>query len=168
VKHQDFPKRIKTILVVCKGNVCRSPLAEAYLRHRLFQRGLDVTIFSAGLETSLGKPAHSFAQVVGKSAGIPLDKHATTPLLKEHVDRADLIVAMEHAHSYRIRKLYPHCQGKTFLLRQFSKVHGVYQQEVEIADPYSGTLSEFEECFAIIAESCDQLINDICRLNGST
>jgi protein-tyrosine phosphatase len=168
LKHQQFPEQVRTILVVCTGNICRSPLAEAYLRHGLSRCGLNVSVTSAGLETSLGKPAHNFAQVVGKSAGIPLDAHATKPLVKEHVEQADLIVAMEHAHYHRLQKLYPRCQGKTFLLRQFSNAYGQYHKEVEIADPYSGTLSDFQECFAIITRSCDQLINEICRVNART
>jgi protein-tyrosine phosphatase len=165
VRQQQFPKRVGTILVVCKGNICRSPLAEAYLKHGFARCGQSVSVFSAGLETSLGKPAHSLAQVVGRNAGIPLDSHATTPLLKEHVDRADLIVAMEHAHYHRLQKLYPHCRGKMFLLRQFGNPMGMENQAVEIADPYSGTLGDFQDCFAIIKQSCDRLISDICRIN---
>lgn len=167
VRRQQFPKQIRIILVVCKGNICRSPLAEAYLRNGLARCGQDVAVLSAGLETSLGKPAHNLAQLVGRNAGIPLDTHATKPLLKDHVEQADLIVAMEHAHYYRLQRLYPHCQKKTFLLRQFSDLHGNHAEEVEIADPYSGTLNDFQECFAIITRSCDQLIKEICKANGN-
>lgn len=162
-KCQKFPERIKSILVVCKGNICRSPLAEAYLRKGLAKCGLNVSVFSAGLETSVGKQAHNFALMVGRSAGIPLDGHATRPLIKEHVESADLIVVMEHAHYQRLLKLYPSCQGKTFLLRQFSQANETRYDKLEIADPYSGTLRDFDECFAIISQSCDELISEICR-----
>ena len=165
VRQQQFPKRVNTILVVCKGNICRSPLAEAYLRHELARHGQNVSIFSAGLETSLGKPAHNLAQLVGRNAGLSLDSHATTPLLKEHVDRADLIVAMEHTHYHRLHKLYPHSQGKTFLLRQFSDPTEMENLAVEIADPYGGTLGDFQDCLAIIKQSSERLISEICRVN---
>ncbi len=168
VRQQQFPKRVDSILVVCKGNICRSPLAEAYLKHRFARCGQSVSVFSAGLETSLGKPAHNLAQIVGRNAGIPLDSHATTPLLKEHVDRADLIVAMEHAHYHRLQKLYPHSRGKTFLLRQFSDPTEMQDHVVEVADPYSGTLGDFQDCFAIIKQSCVRLIHDICRIKTTS
>jgi protein-tyrosine-phosphatase len=165
IRQQQFPKRVNSVLVVCKGNICRSPLAEAYLRHGFARCGQNVLVFSAGLETSIGKPAHTLAQVVGRNAGIPLDSHATTPLLKEHVDHADLIVAMEHTHYHRLQKLYPHSRGKTFLLRQFSHATEMKNRPLEIADPYSGTLGDFQDCLAIIKQSCDRLISEICRVN---
>jgi protein-tyrosine phosphatase len=87
--------------------------------------------------------------------------------LKEHVEQADLILAMEHAHYYRLRRLYPQSQEKTFLLRQFKDAHAKHDGNVEIADPYSGTLHDFQECFAIITRSCDQLIKEICEVNGN-
>ena len=167
VRQQKFPKQVKSVLVVCKGNICRSPLAEAYLKHGFAQCGQNVAVGSAGLETSLGKPAHNFAQLVGRSAGIPLDEHVTKPLLKEHVEHADLIVAMEHAHYHRLQKLYPHCRGKIFLLRQFADRYELHNTTVEIADPYSGTLGDFQECFSIIRQSCDHLISDVCRTNAN-
>lgn len=167
VRQQRFPKQVKSVLVVCKGNICRSPLAEAYLKQGFAQCGQNVAVCSAGLETSLGKPAHNFAQLVGRSAGIPLDDHVTKPLLKEHVEHADLIVAMEHAHYHRLQKLYPTCRGKIFLLRQFGDRYGTHNTAVEIADPYSGTLGEFQECFSIIRRSCDHLISDVCRTNAN-
>jgi hypothetical protein len=69
VNWQTFPIPTRNILVVCKGNICRSPLAEAYLKHQLEKHGLPVSIQSAGLETSFGKPAHPLAQVVGTEGG---------------------------------------------------------------------------------------------------
>ena len=69
VNRQTFPRPVRAILVVCKGNICRSPLAEAYLKYQVEKHGLPIAVQSAGLETSFGKPAHPFAQVVGTRRG---------------------------------------------------------------------------------------------------
>ncbi len=156
INRQAVPNPVRAILVVCKGNICRSPLAEAYLRHRVEKYGLPVTIESAGLETSFGKPAHPLAQLVGTQAGLLLGKHATQPLHKEQVERADMILVMEWRQRSRVLKLYPQARQKVFLLRQF------YDQSVrEVADPYSGTLGDFQTCLSMITEACDVLVRQI-------
>lgn len=153
VNSQAFPSSVRAILVVCKGNICRSPLAEAYLKHRVEKHGLPIVVESAGLETSFGKAAHPLAQVVGTQGGLLLTKHATQPLHKEQVDRADMILVMEWRQRRRVLKLYPQAKQKVFLLRQF------YDQSVrEVADPYSGTLEDFQTCFSMIKQACDVLV----------
>lgn len=156
VNRQAFPKPARAILVVCKGNICRSPLAEAYLKHQAKKNELPTEVYSAGLETSFGKPAHPLAQIVGTQGGLVLNQHATQPLHKEQVERADMILVMEWRQRNRIIKLYPQARPKVFLLRQF------YDQSVrEVADPYSGTLEDFQTCFSMIKQACDELITQM-------
>jgi protein-tyrosine-phosphatase len=64
-----------------------------------------------------------------------------------------MILVMEWRQRNRIIKLYPQAGPKVFLLRQF------YDQSVrEVADPYSGTLEDFQTCFSMIKQACDVLI----------
>ena len=156
VSRQTFPNPARAILVVCKGNICRSPLAEAYLKYQVEKHGLRIVIQSAGLETSFGKPAHPLAQVVGTQGGLLLNQHATQPLHKEQVERADMILVMEWRQRNRVLRLYPQARQKVFLLRQF------YDQSVrEVADPYSGTLEDFQVCFSMIKQACDVLVTQM-------
>ena len=153
---QTFPKPARSILVVCKGNICRSPLAEAYLKSLVAKHRLPTIVRSAGLETSFGKPAHHFAQAVGTEGGLLLDQHATQPLHKEQVEQADMILVMEWQQRCRLLKLYPQAKRKVFLLRQF------YDRSVkEVADPYSGTLEDFQTCFSMIRQACDVLVSQM-------
>jgi len=156
LNQQVFPRSAGAILVVCKGNICRSPLAEAYLKRQVENHGLPVTVYSAGLETSFGKPAHPLAQVVGTQGGLSLEKHATQPLHKDQVERADMILVMEWPQRNRLVKLYPQAKEKVFLLRQF------YDQSVlEVADPYSGTVEDFQTCFSMMKQACDVLVRQL-------
>ena len=153
---QVFPSPASEILVVCKGNICRSPLAEAYLKQQVEKHGLPICVCSAGLETSLGKPAHPHAQVVGVQGGFSLSTHATQPLHKDQVERADMILVMEWPQRNRLVKLYPQAKEKVFLLRQF------YDQSVlEVADPYSGTIEDFQACFSMMKQACDVLVKQM-------
>lgn len=159
---QAFPRPARAILVVCKGNICRSPLAEAYLKDQVKKSGLPIDVYSAGLETSFGKPAHPLAQVVCTQGGLMLNQHATQPLHKEQVERADIILVMEWRQRNRIVKLYPQAGPKVFLLRQF------YDESVqEVADPYSGTLEDFQTCFSMIKQACDVLMTRIVPIGAN-
>ena len=109
--------------------------------------------FDVDLVLAINDGLHPLAQVVGTQGGLLLTKHATQPLHKEQVDRADMILVMEWRQRRRVLKLYPQAKQKVFLLRQF------YDQSVrEVADPYSGTLEDFQTCFSMIKQACDVLV----------
>lgn len=161
LRGQSFPRPIRSVVFVCKGNICRSPLAEAYLKNLLEKQGSAVLVRSAGLETTVGKPAHDLALLVGREAGVSLLSHTTKPLTKQDVEQADLIVVMEWAHWYRLSRLYPDVRPKVFLLRQFSGA-----PSVDLRDPYGGALEDFQQCFAVIKHSCERLVDQIRQANG--
>src|SRR5215831_16914151 len=61
-----LPTSVTSILFVCHGNICRSPFAAAYFRSLLVKRGMSLTVKSAGLDTTPGKPAHSNTKTVAQ------------------------------------------------------------------------------------------------------
>ena len=151
-----LPQPVRSVLFVCKGNVCRSPLAEAYFVAQVRKQGLALTVSSAGIETTAGKPAHLLAQEVARQEGISLVRHATTPLFQDLMQRSDLVLVMEVAQKDRVAKLYPRERHKVFVLGQFCK-----KGPLDIDDPYSGTPEDFRVCFERIRESCDRVIQQI-------
>lgn len=148
-----LPQSVRSVLFVCKGNICRSPLAEFYFRDHARKRGLDLTVKSAGLDTHLGKPAHTLARAIAHEHGFSLKPHATTPLFRDLIQQADLVLVMEVAQKDHVLKLYPQNRNKVFVLGQFCK-----RGSLDIDDPYCGTEHDFKVCFDRIRESCDQLI----------
>lgn len=151
-----LPHPVRSVLFVCKGNVCRSPLAEAYFAAQVRKQGLALTVSSAGIETTAGKPAHPLAQEVARQGGILLARHATTPLFQDLMQRSDLVLVMEVAQKDRVAKLYPRERHKIFVLGRFCK-----KGPLDIDDPYSGTPEDFRLCFERIRESCDQVLRQI-------
>lgn len=147
-----LPQRVRRVLFVCKGNICRSPLAAAYLGSRLDQQKRLISVGSAGLETTPGRKAHPLALFVAQQHGLSLEAHVTAPLIREMVDHADLILVMEDGHLDKILKAYPEAKTKVFHLGCFNR-----KTLTEIADPYNGTIDDFEHCFTLIRRCCDNL-----------
>jgi protein-tyrosine-phosphatase/predicted ATP-grasp superfamily ATP-dependent carboligase len=140
-------RRAKTILIVCQGNVIRSPLAAQFLVESVRAKK-PVSIYSAGLEAVPGVPAHPRAISKAKELGIDLSSHVSAPLTAQMVANADLIFVMEVAHLLRMRRLFPDSLRKTFLLGCFSP-----EQSIEIADPMGRDQMTFETCFGQITKT---------------
>ncbi len=147
-----LPTSVKSILFLCKGNICRSPLAEAYFQYLVHNRRLSMTVRSAGLDTTPGKPAHANSKAVALQRQLSLDAHVTTQVHAELLDQSDLIIVMEIGQKDRVHRLYPNTKGKVALLGCFDE-----KGPLEIADPYSGTIDDFHSCFDRITRCCDTL-----------
>lgn len=117
--------RIGTILVVCVGNICRSPLGERALAARL----PGVSCSSAGLGALVDHDADDAATVAAEELGISLDGHKARQWTGAIGGAADLILVMEPDHKSTIIRSHPELSGKTFLFTQWTGAKPV-------ADPY--------------------------------
>lgn len=133
------------VLFVCTGNTCRSPMAEALLRHEWQKRpgapGLKVA--SAGLAAVDGERASEHARTVMREAGIELERHSSTLLNENLVSNAFLILVMSRQHRGQLLQRYPAAADKTFLLKEFAGI----TEKPEVADPYGGTVEEYRRIF---------------------
>lgn len=158
----QVPHPVRSVLFVCKGNVCRSPLADVYFQEKVRRENLGIVVKSAGIETTPGKPAHSLARDVSREHGISLESHGTTPLFMDLVTQSDLVFVMELSQKDRVLKLYPKARGKVFVLGRFCR-----SGALDIDDPYSGTREDFVHCFTRIREACDRVVSQIVDRRGT-
>lgn len=135
------------VLLVCLGNICRSPTAEAALREALAEAGLDgVEVDSAGTgDWHVGRPPDARMIAAASAAGLRLDGTARQ-LARRDIDAADLVLVMDRSNLKAVRALAPEMAtlGKVRLLREFEEG----ADDDEVPDPYLGD----EEGFARVVE----------------
>ncbi len=108
------------ILVVCTGNICRSPMAAGFLRRALERRfgAAAPEVRSAGTVVRVGEPASVGAVFAAAELGVDLSAHRAVPLTPGLVRRADVIVAMAAEHRDAVTRLVPGAEGATFTLKE--------------------------------------------------
>ncbi|MEN8619223.1 low molecular weight protein-tyrosine-phosphatase [Shewanella baltica] len=134
-----------SILVVCAGNICRSPTAEYVLKAKLADKQIKVS--SAGLTALVGKSADPMAQKIAASHGVTMDEHKGQQLSSQLVSSNSVILVMEQRHLNDLHSRFPEARGKTFLL-------GKWINNAEIPDPYRQSQEAFEHVYALIDSAC--------------
>jgi protein-tyrosine-phosphatase len=149
---------VKRVVLVCTGNICRSPLAEALLQAALKERGVEgVTVSSAGTGAWDGAPASEGAYLVGLERGLDLSGHRARLLTREVVDQADLILTMARHHRARVQELGG--EGRVYVLGEYA---GRSPEEGEVSDPFGGDLDVYrrtcEELEQLVVAVADRLV----------
>lgn len=126
----------QSILVVCTGNVCRSPMGERLLRQQL--PGRKVT--SAGILGLEGRPADAAAQAVAQRHGVSLEGHVARKVTRSLLQTSDLILVMEPEHLHFIATMAPENRGKSLLFGQWLETR-------DIPDPYHKSREAYEYVF---------------------
>lgn len=137
---------IERILIVCVGNICRSPMAEVLLRERLRGRGVEVG--SAGLAALVGRAVDPEAAAVLAARGLAADGHVARRITPELIAGADLVLAMDLRQLSAIRAIAPEARGKAFLL-------GKWIGDAHVPDPYGKPREAFEQAYALIERAVD-------------
>ncbi|MDX8392835.1 MAG: hypothetical protein R8K53_09790, partial [Mariprofundaceae bacterium] len=128
------------ILIVCTGNLCRSPFAEHVLRRRLEHAGAYAEVFSRGLQNIGSQRVPDTAQHVAAEFGVDLSAHHSSPLSQEDMQRAALAWVMTGRQRSHISQFNPTAIGKVFLLSQ-------PDGGADVADPVGQPPAVFREVF---------------------
>ena len=134
---------MKTILFICTGNICRSPMAEGLFRHAVAGRG-DYRVVSAGLGAIDGQPPSVHSVAAMDELGIDISRQRSRMLTANLVREADLIFGMTHNHVDSVMLLYPAMAEKTFLLREFDDTLDTFEKD--ISDPIGGSYEVYLNC----------------------
>ena len=142
------------ILVVCVGNICRSPFGEAVLKKLLPQKRVS----SAGLATQIsqlsGMPANKEAVRMAKDLGYCLQGHKAKQLTSDLCKDFDLILVMEKGHKAELEKIAPEATSKTMLFSHW------YNKE-DIPDPYRQSTEAFEHSLGLVLKSAEAWVKKL-------
>nr|WP_068893035.1 low molecular weight protein-tyrosine-phosphatase [Pedobacter panaciterrae] len=142
------------ILMVCLGNICRSPLAEGIMRHLINEEGLDWDVASAGTgDWHVNQPADKRSIAVAKNFGYDISKQRAKHFNKQMFDEFDSILVMDRNNLADVQQLATNEEHR-------NKVRLFLTEENEVTDPYFDS-NLFEPVFLEIEARCKQLIEEI-------
>ncbi len=133
------------ILIVCIGNICRSPTGERVLKALKPEKVIE----SAGVGALVGKPADAMASQVAGEHSISLEGHEARQLTSELCWDYDLILAMEKKHIQAITEIAPEARGKTMLF-------GQWIGQKDIPDPYRQSKEAFDYAYDLIEQAAKE------------
>ena len=160
---------VKTILFVCTGNICRSPMAEGLARHLLRMRN-DIRMMSAGVGAMEGSPPSPYAVDAMAEEGVDISHYVSQPITPELVESADFIFGMTRSHVESLQLLFPAAAEKIFLLREFDDSVGPDDKDVfdPIGHPremYLRVRDQIKETLRSVIAFVDQTSKEIAMTN---
>lgn len=151
----DEPRSLR-VLVVCLGNICRSPTAHAVLEQRLADAGLtqSVEVDSAGTgDYHIGEPPDHRARQAAGQRGYDLSALRARQLVPEDFEHFDYLLPMDLSNLEHMRHMAPrHAQDKVHLMLS------PLGEDREVPDPYFGAEDGFTEVLDLIEQACDHWV----------
>lgn len=152
-----------TILFVCTGNICRSPMAEAVMRHKVAAAGLEqeIAVDSAGTDGwHAGEPPHRGTRAVLHAHEIATDGLVARQVTRHDLEAFDYLVAMDGEHEAHLRSLMQRYGGRGQVVRclDFADL-SVAQGRRDVPDPYY--TGEFDLVYELVDSAADGLLRHV-------
>ncbi|OQY14453.1 MAG: hypothetical protein B6I30_00390 [Desulfobacteraceae bacterium 4572_187] len=144
------------IVFVCTGNICRSPMAEGFLRYKWHQTERDdISVSSMGTQGLNNSPPTEYAQAVCKTNGFDISYHRSRSLKGKELLKSDLILCMEPVHKRFIQIFFPWYEERVGLLGAWPDREN---RKSSIEDPMGGSYKKYLKIFGIIKIHIERII----------
>lgn len=140
----------KSVLFICTGNVCRSPMAEGLFRALAEEDGAEVHVASAGIGAMEGMAPSANSRIAMEEEGHDISAQRSQMLTPPMVSEFTHIFGMSRSHIEVIRSYFPEALEKTFVLREFLTDDGL---DLDVPDPIGGNLEEYRHTRNLIKEA---------------
>jgi protein-tyrosine phosphatase len=158
--NEDQPLRV---LMVCWGNICRSPTAEGILRNLAHQRGLAVEVDSAGTsDEHRGRPPDRRAIAEAAKRGIDISDQRSRQIRQSDFDDFDLILTADEVVDQRVRRQAP-SDSRARIMRMTEPLSD-YARYPEVPDPYYGTAEDYREVYDLLERAMGELLESLPRI----
>lgn len=146
------------VLMVCLGNICRSPLAEGILRERAFKKGIQIEVDSAGTAAyHVGEKPDSRSIKVAKENGIDIKQQKARQFSVSDFDHFDKIYAMDQNNYQNILKLARSIEDKNKVGMILNESHP--NMNISVPDPYYGGDDGFQHVFDLLDAACSIILD---------
>lgn len=139
---------MNNLLVICIGNICRSPIAEALLISKLANTHPNIKVSSAGLGALINRPADPISQELMLERGIDISQHRAKQFTPELAFASDLILTMNTEQQQEVEKKLPSMCGRVHRLGKWGGF--------DIPDPFKRPREIFEQAFVLIDQGVDE------------
>lgn len=146
----------QSVLFICTGNVCRSPMAEGLLRHMAEASGAEIAVGSAGLGAMENMPPSENSVFAMEEEGIDISGQRSRMLTPEMVEDYTHIFGMGTGHVDALRTYFPEAIEKIFVLREFIAEEGL---DLNVPDPIGGDLDEYRLTRNLIKEAMPSILS---------
>ena len=144
-----------TVLFVCTGNTCRSPMAETWFRHLVEDADLDITVHSAGTHGIDGDSASNQARLAVADEGLSLEGFRSSGLTAGKAADADLIIGMTQSHLNQLKMLDPDLADKACTLLSLTG------SDADISDPFGMDTAVYKNCLKQMKPALQALLEKI-------
>jgi protein-tyrosine phosphatase len=185
-----------TILTICSGNICRSPIAEQLLRHGLDGIGTEFSVISAGTIAATGQAMVEEAAELSRRYGGRPDGHAATMLTTQLIEQSQLVLTATREHRAAVVSLVPRASRYAFTLNEFARLVAslepseleqipdapglvaaaaaqrgfapppAHPDDADIADPYRQSMEAFERAGAEIDRAVTTIVAGLRAVGG--